>query len=178
MMAFADIEDKTSSLELIVFPKTYEQYGQLVTAGNILIVKGRAKGDRDEGIQVTCESIMTPDTVNDYIIAGLLKTEQPDRKYESAAPPQNPPPQTAKAKRPGLYLKFPNENSPQIEQARVVLSIFEGDFPVYFYYVDEKKLVQCPSSYRIDNPNDVMTGELKRILGGENVAVVQDTQTI
>jgi hypothetical protein len=51
-----------------------------------------------------------------------------------------------------------------------VLFVFEGDFPVYFYYGDKAKYVQCPRTYWIA-PNEVMIGELKRILGEGNVVL-------
>ena len=181
MMAFAALEDKTASIELIIFPKIYEQYASAVTTGNIVVVKGRAKGDRDEGVQIVCDMALPPEKA-----AEILKNNpqagysgnagRQDNTYRNSQTVQgNSQPQEQKPKAPskrqGIYLKFPEEESPLVKQASNVLFVFEGSVPVYFYYMDKEKYVRCPQSYWVE-PNNVMIGELKRILGGENVAYI------
>ncbi|MDL2232742.1 DNA polymerase III subunit alpha [Ruminococcaceae bacterium OttesenSCG-928-L11] len=193
MMAFADLEDKTAQIELIVFPKVYEQYSSVLVAGNVVVVKGRAKGDREEGVQIVCDMILGPKQAMAYaetgeLFAGGSRYENnrgalprdvsrqapppasPQRDYAPAnRQPADPVPAKAPSKRQGLYLKFPSEDSPLIKRASNVLFVFAGKLPVYFYYVDKAKYVQCPQTYWVD-VNDVMLGELKRILGEKNVA--------
>ena len=49
--------------------------------------------------------------------------------------------------------------------------MFDGEEPLYLRYADSGKLVRAPHALWV-NVNDVMIGELRAILGKENVAVV------
>jgi DNA polymerase-3 subunit alpha len=182
MMAFADLEDKTGTIELIIFPKIYEQYGAMVAMGSVVVIRGRTKGDREEGVQITCDMILGPDEARVILEntrtnrAPVYDRQPPPEAYNTPIPPENTRSEPAKkAKRSGLYLKFPAEGSPLVQKASNVLFVFEGDFPVYFYYGDKAKYVQCPRTYWIA-PNDVMIGELRRILGEGNVALIGSSQ--
>ncbi|MCL2057117.1 MAG: DNA polymerase III subunit alpha [Oscillospiraceae bacterium] len=167
MMAFVDLEDKTASLELIVFAKTYEQYAQIINTGSILVIKGTAESGReDDGVKLLCNAVMTPEEAK--ALPGA-ENYRPARQIITETAPPKPEKKSARA---GLYLKFTDENSPLVQQAVNALCIFEGDFPVYFYYLSSKKYVRCPRSYWIDRPNDVLLTELRRILGENNVAVI------
>lgn len=58
-MAFGRIEDSTGSIAFVVFPKLYEQVGQLVTNDAVVLLK--AKVDyRDEEMQLVAEKIVVP----------------------------------------------------------------------------------------------------------------------
>ena len=59
-----------------------------------------------------------------------------------------------------------------MEKAKVIASIFEGDFPLYFYYKD-KKHYELQSRECFTQPNDTMLSELARLLGAENVAFIE-----
>jgi len=77
-----------------------------------------------------------------------------------------------KSSRRGLYLKFPTQNSELVTKAEKFLFVFEGDFPVYYYFTDTGKYLQTPCSYWV-MPNPVLTRELRRLLGEENVAIIE-----
>ena len=47
-------------------------------------------------------------------------------------------------KRPGLYLRVPSKESREFVKAQQYLEIFEGETPVYFFFLDSKKLVCAP----------------------------------
>ena len=137
MMAFVTIEDKTASIEIIVFPKSYVQFSSLLTIGNILVIKGRAKGDKEEGIQITCDSILTPEQAYESLHDGLFsqKTDCEIQNKNCALPTVK-----KKEKRVGLYLKFFQQQSMLVERVSNVLFVFEGDLPVYFFYVDKNNI--------------------------------------
>ena len=50
------------------------------------------------------------------------------------------------------------------------MSIFEGNFPVYFFFDDQRKLMLAPREYWVDI-NDVLVKELKNKLGNNNIIV-------
>ena len=80
--------------------------------------------------------------------------------------------EAAPSARHGLYLRLASEADPLYKRAVNLLSIFEGDEPVYIRFADTGKLVRAPRSLWI-MPNDPLFGELRRVLGDENVAVLK-----
>ena len=50
-------QDLYGTIELIVFPKTYEEYAQMLKADNIVIVEGKISIKEDENAKVICERI-------------------------------------------------------------------------------------------------------------------------
>ena len=76
-----------------------------------------------------------------------------------------------KSRRPGLYLRMPSASSREKERAVLLLEIFEGPTPVYFYYTDQKKYLKAPASLWVDN-NPVLLKELRYQLGEKNVIVI------
>ena len=48
LMAFASLEDMYGNIEMVIFPKTYTQYRNLIDDDNIVIVKGRLQSDESD----------------------------------------------------------------------------------------------------------------------------------
>lgn len=59
VMAFVTLEDLTGSVEVIVFPKSYEQYSSLLDEENKVFIRGRVSLDEERDGKLICES-MTP----------------------------------------------------------------------------------------------------------------------
>ena len=57
MMAFITIEDLVGSVEVILFPKTYEQVKNLLTPDRKVFVHGRVTADEDKDAKLICESL-------------------------------------------------------------------------------------------------------------------------
>ena len=51
-----------------------------------------------------------------------------------------------------------------------LLAVFDGGFPVSYYYSDEKEYEHLPRSRGV-MLNDVMIDELKRVLGDDSVVL-------
>ena len=66
---------------------------------------------------------------------------------------------------------MPSSESPEWKRARLVVRVFDGEEPLYLRYADSGKLVRAPHTLWV-TVNDVMIGELRAILGKENVALV------
>ena len=89
----------------------------------------------------------------------------------SPAPVKDAPQQKTHSRRKGLFLRFDSADDPRIKKAGVIISIFEGPMPTYFYYKDKKHYElqkSLPSA-----PNNTMLSELRRLLGEENVALIE-----
>lgn len=173
MMAFIEIEDKTATIEIIVFPKSFTMYSNLLNVGSAIVVRGKVKAAEDENAQLICEEILTP---NEAIKAQESKNQKmrpPEVKPKTTIAEAPPPSEKKAGSRPGLYLKFPYRDCEDVQKATNVIMIFNGETPVYFYYADIAKYVRTPQDYWA-SVNDVMLRELRRMLGEENVAYIAE----
>ena len=74
-MAFMTIEDKTGSVEVVVFPKTFEKMPQNIDPSDVVLIKGRINGKDKEGNKMPDPSVIA-DTVQ-VIDEEVLKAYQP-----------------------------------------------------------------------------------------------------
>jgi len=65
-----------------------------------------------------------------------------------------------------LYIKLPSEESPLFAKLKAILAMFPGDTSVVVYFADTKR--RRGSRCALD---ERMLGELKNLLGTENVVV-------
>lgn len=63
VMAFLQVEDLVGTVEVIVFPKTYEQYGTKIIEDNKVFIKGRVSAEEDKDGKLVCESIQEFDEI-------------------------------------------------------------------------------------------------------------------
>lgn len=151
-MAFITLDDGSGQIEALVFPKTLETYKNLVQTDEIVVVKGRISVREDEAPKILCDELLRPED------AFTPNAGENDGRDES------------KKARKGLYISVPSLKSEEYERARRVIEVFDGDFPLYIYCRNNKKLLRAPVNIWV-SMNDVMLGELKSILGEENVFV-------
>lgn len=159
-MAYAQFEDLYGSMELLVFPQTLERYGALLQPGTAVLVSGRISVREEEEPKLVCDRVTAAPPPG-----ALPSAEAPQSKRETAK-------EAAPSARHGLYLRLASEADPLYKRAVNLLSIFEGDEPVYIRFADTGKLVRAPRSLWI-MLNDPLFGELRRVLGDENVAVLK-----
>ncbi|MBU5226402.1 DNA polymerase III subunit alpha [Clostridium senegalense] len=57
MMAFLTLEDLYGAIEVVVFPKTFERYRNLLNEDEVVLVKGRVAVREDEQNKILCEQI-------------------------------------------------------------------------------------------------------------------------
>ncbi len=57
MMAFIEIEDIFGSVEVIVFPKVFEQYKEKIAEDQPILVHGRVSAQEDQGIKIIAERL-------------------------------------------------------------------------------------------------------------------------
>lgn len=151
-MAFAGIEDKYGAMEMIVFPKVFDEYGSMLREGNIVRAIGRISRKEDDKPQIICDKLLP-------IPKNIMEATPAARPAKKNTPP-------------GLYLKVANDSCREYIRAKQVLDIFDGNVPLYIYFTDTKKLWRTPPSMRVD-VNEVMLRELRRRIGDENVSLVQ-----
>ena len=149
IMAFVTLEDLYGTVEIVLFPKVFSQYESLVVNGEVIAVSGTLSVEDEKDAKILVNTVFKP----------------------GAAIPAQQKTAVKKSKRRGLYLKFDSKDDPRLEKVNTILSIFDGDVPLYFYYLDEKKYHRLPHANSV-SINDTMLGEIRRILGDKNVAVI------
>ncbi len=114
-MAFVTVEDIHGSIEIIVFPKLFAKYSNLIYNGEVLFLGGRLSIKEEEN----------PKVILDFADSA-----------ENAKSNQN--------KRKGLFIRVQNESSPiYINCYNMVTSAVSGNTPVYFYFANTKKYLPC-----------------------------------
>jgi DNA polymerase-3 subunit alpha len=157
-MAFVNVEDLYGSIEIIVFPKTLENFSHLLYDGSVISVSGTLSLEEEKDAKILAGEITMPPTEQDLHNlknTAIEKEEQPKKK-----------------KRVGLFLRFENENDDNIRLAKRVTTIFDGAIPLYFYYIDSKKYELQPRESFVE-VNETELKELKRILGEDNVVYLK-----
>ena len=59
VMAFISLEDLVGNVEVVVFPKDYEQYSALLTEDSKIFIKGRISVEEDKDAKLICEQIVS-----------------------------------------------------------------------------------------------------------------------
>ena len=147
MMAFTNVEDLSGTMEIIVFPKVLADCRSALQDNAVVVINGRVSVKEEENAKLVAEKIV------------------PIAAYTSEGTAQQP----EKKARKGMYLKVPSQNSAQFAKVENLLSIFEGPLPVYIYFEDRKQLTLAPRNLW-SMEHELLTCELKRILGDKNVA--------
>ena len=57
VMAFLTVEDLVGSIEVIVFPKTYSKYGNLLNEDDKVLLSGRVSGEDEKDGKLICEEV-------------------------------------------------------------------------------------------------------------------------
>lgn len=120
-MAFVTVEDVTGSVEVIVFPKVYERYANMLSVGSVTVIKGRLSLRDDEDSKIVADSF------------------EPCPKEEK------------KAKKSGMFLRFGSENDPRVKAALNILDGGTGAVSVYFFFSDKKKYVNTGLTFSGDD---------------------------
>ena len=148
-MAFVMLEDMYGAIELLVFPRVLEEYGNFVVQGNVVRVVGRLSFSEEQEPKLICQAVFA--------------APSPNAAVQTAPQRKNPP---------GLYLKVTSKEDNAYKKALRYLAIFDGAVPLHIYFKEEKKLFHAPISQRVD-VNEPLVQALEDILGSENVAVIK-----
>ncbi len=63
VMAFLNVEDLVGNIEVIVFPKTYSKYGNLLNEDNKVLLTGRISGEEERDGKLICEDVTLFDDI-------------------------------------------------------------------------------------------------------------------
>ncbi len=146
-MAFTTVEDLTGSMEALIFPAVLMDANQYVKENAVVVIRGRVSVREEE----------EPKLIADEVTG--IETHQPG-KLKAAQ----------KGTAAGLFVKVPSRQSEEYRQLCNLLTIFEGDWPVFIRFADNGKMARAPSSMWAQQ-NQTLIRELEALLGKANVAV-------
>lgn len=158
MMASFVLEDLTGTIEVLVFPRIFAQTSG-VKDDQIVVVEGRYNIREDER-KIFAEKIMGLDQASE-------KRPESKKPVEQGEVLAQKPIRTEGIRK--LYLRFSHEGTDLLEEVLPVLRNYSGQNPVFFYFVQDKKLIQGKREFWVKDMEDLVQ-DLSKILGNENVA--------
>jgi DNA polymerase-3 subunit alpha len=141
MMAFIRLEDKTGSIEVIVFPNVYEQNAVLLNEGSIVWMSGKISVREEEAAKLICDKIQSLGEIT----ATVSKEEVRSESSSSC-----------------LYLKFSSSRDERIPMVKQLLSQNHGKSKVVFYFEDQKAYYHIKDCYT--DCSDSLLKQLKKIM--------------
>ena len=139
-MAFLQVEDRTGSMEVIVFPNLFRQLSSILQADTVLLIKGRLSLREEENASLICEQAAV------YTVASTDSFAQAGK----------------------LYLKFASAQDPNLERALALIRSNPGESLVYIHFSDSKKTLQLKNTgAALTEP---LLKRLKRMIGEQNIA--------
>lgn len=161
-MAFVRLSDETNDIEVVVFPKIYEQAPSLWQVDNILVVEGKVDalardGSLSEEFKVIASKVreLTHAHALAYKSTGKIK----------AQPKPKAVPMIKKDQR--LFIRVIDANQhQQLEQLKTVLDANTGSYEVVLVTGENKKIIKIP--YKLDISETALR-EVAEIFGAQNV---------
>jgi len=159
-MSFVTIEDTTGSLELLVFPRTYETTKDIWVEGQMACVVGRTSEDEgDDKLFVEKAYVLNKDNVD--VLNKQLSINQGWSSVRQYAPSMNIEEQTKLDN--FVIIEVTKELlKTKADAIKDVLRKYHGDTPVYLL-VDGKKI---KTSFKVSSPNEVEI-KIKQLLSSE-----------
>lgn len=140
-MAFLTLEDLYGQVEVIVFPKKFQQYSAMMEEESIVVIKARVSLREDEAPKLICEQIT------------------PFESYTISTEPSKT-----------LYLKLTPDKEHLSGHIKDTLREHWGNVPVKIYYSQGNKIWVAPREL-FCNLSDKLLGECRTVLGEDCVKI-------
>lgn len=141
LMAYVNLEDDTSGIELLCFSRVLEESGSYIRENAAVLARGKISVRDEKEPQLMVDAIMP--------LQDNMEIQERGEKKEKR-----------------LYLRFPNREDPRLRKVKLVLSMFPGEEQIILYFEDCKKRVgtrgQC---------HPALIQDLTERLGQENVVL-------
>lgn len=198
-MAFLQVEDLLGGYEVIVFPKVFQTYAQLLQENRVLLIKGRVSIREDEQPKLIAESFSElsknatdkkaepvssrrePYMRNASQSAFQGKQQDHSQNTLQGSPQSNiqgstrstleKSPQSSAPVAPRLGIRYAgNENDEGYKRLLAALAYFHGPMQVVIFLPSQKKNVVLSTEYCVDPANDILK-EISAICGKDNMAI-------
>ncbi len=171
-MAFFTLEDRMAEIECVVFSRQFASLSHLIRRDCGVCASGNISLREDEPPKLLVQR-MEELIENNRFDPAVHQAAQPDNRSgtpeNKPTPMQSTPstPQSTAPKAPTrLFLRVPDCRGEVYLKALNLAELFDGNFPVYFYYADEKRYEMTPLGVMM---SDYVLREFCSLLGDENV---------
>ena len=165
-MCFADVEDETGALELVVFPNIFSENKNLLAIDTIVVIRGKVS-DKDGELKFLADKILSiedpnltsklfqknnqPKSQTDYNPNGFVQKKISEQNFDG---------QTKL-----LKIKIPKTANPLVfNKLKTVFSKFPGSVPIALVIPDrEGSPREIKTNFLVDN-TDAFKTELRQLL--------------
>ena len=159
-MMFCNIEDRTGSLEMLVFPNVVQRCKGLLQENAILVVVGRLSIREEESPKIICEYVQTTEEAEHAPApAGARQGRSPGQRRAGSA---EVPVETVPAK--ALYVMLPQNTPEGLEQVRQIALRHRGAHPLIICFADTRKALKASRNLFVDL-SDALLQEMERQFG-------------
>ncbi len=172
-MAFVTIEDYTSSIEILVFPKTLQRYGYLLAYDSVIAVSGTLSVREDEEVKILCDKIIPLISDNRFDneeipVIESRKSANTAKNAKKIGEDKSETKITVPKNTGKVFLRVNSETSSEYKKARAFCGIFTGNVPAVFYISEKSEYMK---DYLMITADDFVINELREMLGNENVVL-------
>ncbi len=140
-MAFLNVEDNISNIEIIVFSNLLTSVSAYISEGNIVVIEGKVTIREDEEAKIICSSLC-PFSEDSLANSGSK-----------------------------MYIRLPSANSAAMQGVQKILNALPpGSTEVYYYYDDTKSYENTESPQAQIKCSDETVKNLEILVGKENIA--------
>ncbi len=169
-MAFFTLEDRMAEIECVVFSRQFANLSHLIRRDCGVYVSGNISLREDEAPKLLVQRMEELIENNRFDPALVQASKQQTRtvspEARASTAPATPSGAPIASKAPTrLFLRVPDAHGELCQRARNLCEIFDGTFPVYFYYADEKRYEVTPIGVSM---SDYVLRELQALLGEGN----------
>jgi len=163
-MAFFTVEDRMAEIECIAFARQYAENAHLIRLDSALLIEGTVSLREDEPPKILINRL------EPLVENSRFRKEQHApriaRGEESVSPKREEVPAAPQAAPRRLFLRVPDMRGEVYHKALNLVELFDGTFPTYFFFADEKRYEVTPHGVAV---SDYVLRDLRVLLGDENV---------
>ena len=147
---FLTVEDMYGTVEVAVFSKAYEKFGNRLQMDQVLVVQGRVSVREDEATKLMAQDFLFYEDMPTVSAAPSIKktTDKP----------------------PTFWIKVPKDKPIQLRDVTDILAAHRGSTRVMIYNEAQQKKYQAKEEFWV-SPNGRLEKELERLLGDGCVKV-------
>jgi len=155
-MAFIKLEDLTSAIEVIAFPKVYEKMAAIIKNDRFIIVTGRVNFKEDEEPKIIADELVE------------LKEENISKKITKK--PNSSDEKRVSTKQQKVFIKIETIESRVVDHILNTLSDYPGQVPVVIYAEKDQRKMMVKKTHFV-TPGPTLVKALEGITGKETVII-------
>jgi len=153
-MAFAELEDQTAArVELVIFPGVWQKVSQIVSKGEMLIVRAKLQLQEEE------VKLLVDD-------AARLDDPEVETRFRKRSAPKP----GAAAQRMFIKIARHKEQPTDLNRLKKVLELHPGDLQVVLFYERTSKLIALNEEYNV-RPSETLKAMIESIMGEQTVRI-------